>query len=42
MGYKVSVLIRFDDECSVLSMDLLQFYYSRNNSIPFPAGCTGQ
>jgi hypothetical protein len=28
-GYNASVLIGFDRECSVMSMELLQFYYSR-------------
>ena len=27
-GYKASELIRYDPKCSVLSMELLQFYYS--------------
>ena len=37
MGYKASVLIGSDYECSVLSMELLQFYYSRHMA---PLLCT--
>jgi hypothetical protein len=33
-GYKANVLIRSDSTCSVLSMELLQFYYSRGEFRP--------
>jgi len=34
-AYKLIVLIGSDPKCSVLSMELLQFYYSRKETIPF-------
>ena len=33
-GYKANVLIRSDPKCFVLSMELLQFYYSRREHLP--------
>ena len=44
-GYKATVLIRSDPKCSVLSMELLQFYYSPSRlraaltNIPLPLEC---
>lgn len=44
-GYKENVLIGYDQECLVLTMELLQFYYSRSGRLlgqlgatDFPAG----
>jgi len=36
-GYKASELIRYDPKCSVLSMELLQFYYSGKVTHPCDA-----